>query len=138
MTSAKHPHCGYGSPANEYMAIRWASSKVRKFRNLFSELHLFKPIELPTKIYVDNNTAIHWVKTGKITDGNQYMNLAYHMPREWESDGSIQILGVHTGDNVADLGSKPCGPAEYAKFLMVLCGYVKWIIKNPRQTMPLT
>ena len=75
MLSSKHAHAGWGSPANEYMAIRWAAVSVMKFRNLFEELGLHEVIEEPTKIYVDNNTAIHWVKTGKITPGNQYLDL---------------------------------------------------------------
>ena len=83
----KAPISGDGSPANEYMAIRWAASKVRKFRNLLQELGHTNVIQLPTKVYCDNNTAIHWLKTGKITDGNQYLDLAYHQPREWEREG---------------------------------------------------
>ena len=138
MLSAKHTHTGYGSPANEYMAIRWAAAKVRKFRSLFEELGLLEVIAQPTKVYVDNSVAIQWVKTGKITDGNQYLDLAYHQPREWEHDGSISVRGIHTHDNVSDLGSKPCGPEEYSRFLMVLCGYEKWVIKHPRDTMSLT
>lgn len=97
-----------------------------------------KVIEQPTKIYVDNNTAIHWVKTGKITEGNMYLDLAYHQPREWEGDGSIVIIAIHTDDNVSDLGSKPAGPAEYERFLLVMCGYKKWIIQHPRDTMTFT
>lgn len=63
MLSSKHAHAGWGSPANEYMAIRWAAVSVMKFRHLFEELGLHEVIKEPTKIYVDNNTAIHWVKT---------------------------------------------------------------------------
>ena len=129
---------GYGSPANEYMAIRWCGARIRKFRSLFEELGLAELLVQPTKIYVDNNVAIHWVKTGKITDGNQYLDLAYHQTREWEREGTIKILGIHTHDNVSDLGSKPCGPEEFSRFLLVLCGYEDWVIKFPRETMSFT
>ena len=105
---------------------------------MFEELGRLEVIEKPTKIYVDNNVAIHWVKTGKITEGNQYLDLAYHQPREWEREGSIEILGVHTTDNVSDLGSKPCGPTELERFLLVLCGYRKWCIHTPRDTITFT
>ena len=137
MTSSKLTH-GWGSPANEYMAIRWAAAKVRKFRNIFEELSLTEVIAQPTKIYVDNDVAIHWVKTGKITDGNNYLDLAYHQPREWEREESIIIQGVHTKDNFSDLGTKPCGPDEYDRFLMVVCGYEVWKIKYPRTTISFT
>ena len=138
MGSCKLSHTGYGSPANEYMAIRAAASRVRKFRNMFIELGRHEVIAKPTQVYVDNNVAIHWVKTGKITEGNQYLDLAYHQPREWEKDGSVQIRAIHTEDNVSDLGSKPCGPTEMKRFLRVLCGYEKWEIKNDRPTITFT
>ena len=95
---------------------RWCGARIRKFRSLFEELGLAELLVQPTKIYVDNNVAIHWVKTGKITDGNQYLDLAYHQTREWEREGTIKVLGIHTHDNVSDLGSKPCGPEEYSRF----------------------
>ena len=95
-------------------------------------------IDSPTKIYVDNNIAIHWHKTGKMTDGNQYMDLAYHQPREWEREGHVRVEAIHTHGNVSDLGSKPCGPEEYARFLNVLCGYEIWKIKYHREAMTFT
>lgn len=136
--SQKLNHIGYGSPANEQMTLRAASSKVIKFRNMFEELGLFDVIAEPTKIYCDNDTAISWVKTGKITDGNQYLALSYHQPRQWEKAGQITICGVHTKDNFSDLGTKPCGPDEYEEFLMTFCGYKPWVIKHPRNTMTFT
>ena len=138
MLSSKHAHAGWGSPANEYMAIRWAAVSVMKFRNLFEELGLHEVIKEPTKIYVDNNTAIHWVKTGKITPGNQYLDLAYHQVREWEGAQHIKVLAVHTKDNISDIGSKPCGEDEFINFYPVLCGREKWVIKIPRDTMTFT
>ena len=45
MLSSKHAHAGWGSPANEYMAIRWAAVAVMKFRNLFEELGLHEVIK---------------------------------------------------------------------------------------------
>ena len=67
-------------------------------------------ISEPTNIYYDSNTTISWHKTGKISDGNQYLDLAYHQPREWEMDGSIKALVLDTKDNVSDKDSKPFGP----------------------------
>lgn len=50
----------------------------------------------------------------------------------------IIILAIHKEDNVSDLGSKPCGLAEYARFFMVLCRYVAGIIANKRDTTTFT
>ena len=125
-------------PARTHGIIRHCSAKVMFFRNLFREMGLLDQIEEPTKVYCDNNTAIHWVKTGKITDGNQYLQMAFHQTREWEADGQICVLAVNTKDNFSDLMTKPCGKEEYALFLMVFCGYERWVIKVPRETMTFT
>ena len=90
------------------------------------------------KFYCDNNVAIAWVKTGKITDGNQYLDLAYHQPREWERQGKIIVVAVDTKDNWSDLGTKSCGPEEYKRFLGVLCGLEVWVIHFPRATITFT
>ena len=120
------------------MAIRWTAVAVMKFRNLFEELGIHEVIKEPTEIYVDNNTAIHWVKTGKITPGNQYLDLAYHQVQEWERAGHLIVLAIHTKDNISDIGSKPYGEEEFAVFYPVLCGREKWVIKFPRNTMTFT
>ena len=93
---------------------------------------------MPTHVYCDNNTAIHWTKTGKISAGNQYLPLSFHQPREWEAEGYIIVLAVDTKDNFSDLLTKPCGKEEYALFLMVFCGYERWVIVHPRDTMTFT
>ena len=68
----------------------------------------------------------------------QYLQMAFHQTREWEADGQIRVLAVHTKDNFSDLMTKPCGKEEYALFLMVFCGYERWVIKVPRDTMTFT
>ena len=138
MVSSKLPHASYGTPGNEYCALRWAAAKVRRIRNLIEEIGLESVISEPTKVYCDSNTAISWHKTGKISDGNQYLDLAYHQPREWEMDGSIKVLGIDTKDNVSDIGSKPFGPEEVKLFVGVLRGQRKWTIKFPRETISFT
>ena len=55
-----------------------------------------------------------------------------------ETDDPNLLYTIHTKDNISDIGSKPCGPEEYTLFLMVLCGYEKWIIHYPRDTMTFT
>ena len=136
--SGKLTLTGWGSPANEHMALRHCAAKVMFFRNLFREMGLSDEITEPTKVYCDNNTAIHWVKTGKITEGNQYLQLAYHQTREWESQGHICVKAVHTKDNFSDLMTKPCSKEEYKNFLEVFCGYKRWEIQFARETMTFT
>ena len=48
-----------------------------KFRYIFEELGFHDLIATPTLVYCDNDTAIQWVQTGKVTDGNMYIDLAF-------------------------------------------------------------
>ena len=67
-----------------------------KFRYVFEELGLTQVIDQPTKIYCDNATAVQWAKTGKVTEGNQYVDLAYNLPRQLEGQQDIVICGIDT------------------------------------------
>ena len=136
--SSKLKHAGYGSPANEYMAIRAAACTVMKFRYIFEELGLTQVIDQPTKIYCDNATAVQWVKTGKVTEGNQYIDLAYNLPRQLEGQQDIVICGIDTKDNTSDLMSKPFGPAEIKRLLAPFTGHALWEIMTPRVTPTFT
>ena len=140
--SSKRKHAGYGSSANEYMAIRAATCTVMKFGYIFEELGhtigLTQVRDQPTKIYCDNATAVQWVKTGKVTEGNQYVDLAYNLPRQLESQQDIVICGIDTKDNASDLMSKPFGPAEIKRLLAQFTGHALWEIMTPRVTPTFT
>ena len=120
------------------MAIRAAACTVMKFRYIFEELGLMQIIDQPTKTYCDNATAVQWAKTGKVTEGNQYVDLAYNLPRQLESQQDIVICGIDTKDNTSDLMSKPFGPAEIKRLLAPFTGHALWEIMTPRVTPTFT
>ena len=136
--SGKLPRIGAGSGANEFMALRLAAARVMKFRNLFKELEILEPIATPTIIYCDSNIAINWVKTGKISKGNHYLDVDWHQPREWEMEGSIKLMGLDTADMLTDIGTKACTEEEFRRLLLPLKGHQVWVIKKHRHTMSLT
>ena len=92
-------------------------------------------IPVPTKIYVDNEVAINWQKTGKMTPGNHYADIDYFQPREWEQDGHIKVLSLDTRDMITDLGTKAISEKELDALFLVMKGHKKWVIKHPRGTM---
>ena len=136
--AGKLPRIGAGSGANEFMALRIAAARVMKFRHLLKELGIMEPISEPTIIYCDSNVAINWVKTGKISKGNHYLDVDWHQPREWERDGHIIIMGLDTFDMLTDIGTKACEEVEFSRFLLPLKGHEVWVITRPRKTMTLT
>ena len=120
------------------MEMRIAASKIMKFRFLLKELGLYEVILTPTKLYCDSKIAISWEKTGKITTANQYFGIDYHQTREWEHDGHLIVLDLHTADMVTDLGTKAVTETVHERLYPVLKGYAKWVITHPRETMTFT
>ena len=57
MVSTKVLGSGWGTPGNEYVAIRWAAARVRKFRNMMHELCFFDQIDSPTLVYCDRSAV---------------------------------------------------------------------------------
>jgi site-specific DNA-cytosine methylase len=134
----KLPRVAAASGGSEHMSMRIAASTIMKFRHLFREIGLTDPIVLPTIMYCDSKVAINWQKTGKITAGNHHQNVDWHMTREWEREGHLQIKGLDTKDIYSDLGTKCCGEAEYDSLYLPLVGHESWVIKFPRETMTFT
>lgn len=136
--SGKLPRIGAGSGATEFMALRIAGARVMRFRHLMKEIGLNDQIAEPTIIYCDSNVALNWVKTGKISKGNHYMNVDWHQPREWEQDGHLVFLGLDTKEMITDIGTKSGTEAEFNTHVLVMKGYEPFEIKFPRKTLTLT
>jgi len=136
--AGKLPRIGAGSGANEFMALRIAAARLMKFRFLFKELGIMDVLASPTIIYCDSNVAIHWIKTGKVSKGNHYLDVDWHQPREWERDGHLITMGLDTWDMMTDLGTKACNEAEFGRHLLPMKGHALWVITRPRVTMTLT
>ena len=136
--AGKLPRIGAGSGANEFMALRIAAARLMKFRFLFKELGIMDVLASPTIIYCDSNVAINWIKTGKISKGNHYLDVDWHQPREWEREGHLITMGLDTWDMMTDLGTKACNEAEFGRHLFPMKGHALWVITKRRVTMTFT
>lgn len=77
---------------------------IRKF---ISGLGVMPSIELPLNVYCDNSAAITFANEPGVMKGAKHFPRRYHYVREQVEIGEINLLKVHTDDNLADPFTKP-------------------------------
>ncbi|CAB75469.1 copia-type reverse transcriptase-like protein [Arabidopsis thaliana] len=87
-------------------------------RNLLKELSL--PQEEPTKIFVDNKSAIALAKNPVFHDRSKHIDTRYHYIRECVSKKDVQLEYVKTHDQVADIFTKPLKREDFIKMRSLL------------------
>ncbi|GJR40611.1 putative ribonuclease H-like domain-containing protein, partial [Tanacetum coccineum] len=79
-----------------------------------------------TKIYIDNESTICIVKNPFFTPNNKHIEIRHHFIRDAYEKKLIQVLKIHTDDNVADLLTKSFDVSRFT-FLIVNIGMIKSI-----------
>lgn len=59
-------------------------------------------IELPINMYCDNSAVIIFSNEPGVMRGTRHFQRKYHFVREKVNEGEINLLKVHTDDNLAD------------------------------------
>jgi hypothetical protein len=82
-----------------------AARNISYLRRLFQELHI--DITSPTPILCDNISSIQLVKNPIMHAQTKHFDLQHHYIRERHEDGSIQVIYTPSGEQQADLLTKP-------------------------------
>ncbi|KAE8705324.1 hypothetical protein F3Y22_tig00110429pilonHSYRG00698 [Hibiscus syriacus] len=99
--------------------------------NLLKEIGLIQ--EEPTKVCVDNNSAIALEKNLVFHDRSKHIDIRYHYIREFVARNDVEVEYVKSQDQVADIFTKPL-TSEYFIRLKNLVGITRsslrgcWII----------
>jgi hypothetical protein len=88
----------------EFIAARQSVEEVIATRGALRALGV--PILGPTKWYGDNLGMLQSSSLPESTLRKRHVNIAYHMCREQVAAGVLLPIKVHTGDNLADTGTK--------------------------------
>nr|GEW29327.1 hypothetical protein [Tanacetum cinerariifolium] len=97
----------------EYIAASEAAKEAVSIRKFIDELGVVPSNDYPIKINCDNSAAIIMAKESGIQKGDRHFKRKYHYVCECIETGEINIVKVHTYDNLADLFTKAL--AEYLK-----------------------
>ncbi|GJR70433.1 putative ribonuclease H-like domain-containing protein [Tanacetum coccineum] len=76
-----------------------------------------------TKIYIDNESTICIIKNPVYHSKTKYIDIRHHFIRDAYEKKLIQVLKIHTDDNVADLLTKAFDVSRF-QFLVVTIGMI--------------
>jgi hypothetical protein len=89
----------------EFMALFAAVQQAMAFKYLLTGIGL--AIEKPIKIFEDNQGCISLVENEKFNGRTKHMAPKYFQTRKYVKDGDIALSYIVTGDQLADLLTKP-------------------------------
>ena len=78
------------------------------------------PQEEPTKIFVDNKSAITLAKNTVFHDRSKHIDTRYHYIRECVANNEVQLEYVKTHDQAADIFTKPLKREDFLKLRSML------------------
>ena len=116
--SKKQPIVTLSTCEAEYVAATSCVCHAIWLRNLLKELNL--PQEEPTKIFVDNRSAIALAKNPVFHDRSKHIDTRYHYIRECVTKMDVQLEYVKTNDQVADIFTKPLKREDFIKMRSLL------------------
>ncbi|GKB60220.1 retrotransposon protein, putative, ty1-copia subclass [Tanacetum coccineum] len=86
----------------EYIAASEAAMEAVWIRKFISGLGIVPTINEPIKMFCDNSVALHFANKPRVQRGAIHYHRRYHYVRESIALGEIELLKVHTDDNLAD------------------------------------
>ena len=114
--SKKQSTIAMSSIEAEYIAASEAAMEAVWIRKFVSGLGVMPSISLPIKMYCDNTAAITFANEPGVMKGARHFPRRYHYVREQVDIGEINLLKVHTDDNLADQFTKALAKEKLTKF----------------------
>ena len=108
----------------EYVAATSCVFHAIWLRNLLKELSMTQ--EEPTKICVDNKSAIALAKNPVFHNRSKHIDTRYHYIRECITRKDVQLEYVKSQDQIADIFTKPLKQEDFVR-LRNLLGIVKQV-----------
>ena len=116
--SKKQPIVTLSTCEAEYVAATSCVCHGIWLRNLLKELGW--PQEKPTKIFVDNKSAMALAKNPVFHDRSKHIDTRYHYIRECITRKDVQVEYVKSQDQIADIFTKPLKHEEFIKLRSLL------------------
>ena len=109
-------HLADSSCMAEYMAACSATKHAMWTKNMLTALKLWPAHAGPIPLYVDNESAIKTALKEGTTTRNKHWEVQYHMVRQQQQQGLVQLLHVPSKQNLADPLTKAVGSEALAYF----------------------
>lgn len=97
----------------EYIAASLACKEIIWLRKLL--LHIGHRCSYPTKLHVDNQSAIKLIKNQEFHSRTKHIDVQYHFIREKYENKIIDVLYIPSEDQLADAFTKPLPRVQFEK-----------------------
>ena len=111
--SKKQPIVTLSTCEAEYVAATSCVCHAIWLRNLLKELRWSQ--EKPTKIYVDNKSAMALAKNPVFHDRSKHIDTRYHYIRECITRNDVHMEYVKSQDQIADIFTKPLKQEDFIR-----------------------
>ena len=119
--SRKQPTVALSTCEAEYMALCETSQEAIYLSRVFKDLMQTDTRE-PIPIFGDNQGSLDIVRNPVKHNRTKHIDIRYHFIRELYQAQVIDVNHVNTGDNVADVMTKPVSKFKYESFRRSLFG----------------
>lgn len=112
--SKKQPTVALSSTEAEYQALSEAAREAVWLRTLLGDYRLES--QEPILINCDNECSIRLARNPVFHSKTKHFTVHYHFAREKLDNGEINVTYIPTGEQLADLFTKPLGKSLFEKF----------------------
>lgn len=109
-----------GTVGGEGILATYATKELIAWRVLLRELGLVA--EQPTQLRMDALGTLRGVEMERISQASRYLATRVAMLRQAVQDGAMELVYVPTGDNMADIFTKPLVGATFKKMRALVMG----------------
>ncbi|MGK2912532.1 MAG: reverse transcriptase domain-containing protein [Sphingobium sp.] len=114
-SSKKQQTVSLSSMESEYMAVTNASKQAIWLRRLLTALG--HPPNGPSKIFVDNKSALDLAYNPEFHDRSKHIDIRHHFIRETLAAGTVSLEWIPTDHMIADVLTKPLASLKFSKFI---------------------
>ena len=111
--SCKQQCTASSTTESEYIAAATSSKETKWQRCLLFEMGHLQ--HLPTKLYGDNQATLQLVLNPEYHKRTKHIDVAYHVIREHQQRGIVNVTYVNTHHQLADILTKPLPPDKFCK-----------------------
>ena len=105
----------------ELIAAVTAAKNIKYMRSILEELG--HPMEGPTPIYEDNQSAIEIINANKPTGRSRHIDIRFFAIQGWKEDGHITMEHIPGVINPADDLTKPLGYVLHSRHARYMMGH---------------
>lgn len=111
--SRKQPVIALSSTEAEYIAAAECCKELQYLKSLLEELLCSK---INIELNVDNQSTIVLIKNGIINRRSKHIDVKFRFVHELVRVGVVNLKYCPTGDQLADVFTKPLNTVKFAKF----------------------